>query len=537
LATVLTHLPVTTLHRAARLRTRRRSALLATALTPLALVIDGFHPFTEDGGLYLAGVEKLLHPALFPGSSAFVLAPTHHSAFALLIAGIARFTHLTSSAQLPVLVFALHLLTLWTTLFAAAVLASRCWPSSEARTGALLLLACWLGLPIAGTSLLFMDPYLTARSFSTPCLIFALVGALDATADSPENNTQNRLRAVLLSVGSLAFATVLHPLMAGYALLASVLLCGCRILHRTYRYAALIGISVFALFLAAAIHALAPIEAPAYTEVALTRGYWFLSSWHWYELVGILAPTLILAGYGSISARSSPRLTPQPAEPARALALAAAICALLVTSIALLFAHRTGRNHLVAALQPMRGLQFTYLAMTLSLGATLGRRILRRNGMAWALTVPFLALPLYAASRAATPNTRHIEIPALDSRNDWVHAFLWIRSHTPNNALFALPSNYVGLPREDAQCFRAISERSALADYSKDGGEAAVAPGLTRLWSIGLSAQSTLAIDSDGVRRAKLEPLGISWLILPAGSATHLNCPYSNAAAKVCRLH
>ena len=64
------------------------------------------------------------------------------------------------------------------TLFAAWLLAARCYKSREARGGAVALLAVWLTLPIAGTSLMLMDPYVTARSLSTPCGLLALVGAL-----------------------------------------------------------------------------------------------------------------------------------------------------------------------------------------------------------------------------------------------------------------------------------------------------------------------------------------------------------------------
>ncbi len=64
------------------------------------------------------------------------------------------------------------------TLFAAWVLASRCYASRESRAGAVALLAGWLTIPVAGTSLMLMDPYVTARSISTPCALLALVGAL-----------------------------------------------------------------------------------------------------------------------------------------------------------------------------------------------------------------------------------------------------------------------------------------------------------------------------------------------------------------------
>ena len=54
-----------------------------------------------------------------------------------------------------------------------------------------------------------------------------------------------------------------------------------------------------------------------------------------------------------------------------------------------------------------------------------------------------------------------------------------------------LDSHYITSPGEDAQSFRAIAERSAMPDYSKDGGEASIMPGLTSAWMSGVVAQTT----------------------------------------------
>ena len=56
--------------------------LLVSALAIFAFAVAGYHPFAEDGGLYAAGVERLLDPSLFPHETAFVLAPMRHSLFA-----------------------------------------------------------------------------------------------------------------------------------------------------------------------------------------------------------------------------------------------------------------------------------------------------------------------------------------------------------------------------------------------------------------------------------------------------------------------
>lgn len=500
------------------------------------MAIHGYHPYAEDGGLYLAGVEKLLHPELFPHSSEFVLAPTRFSAFAPLVAEIARLTRLTNGAGFAALIMLLHLATVWATLYTSYILACRCWTSLEARGGALLLLVCWLALPVAGTSLLFMDPYLTARSFSTPCTIAAVVGVVDAAAFFKLGFPANAHRRILLGAGSLALAALLHPLMAIYGLLATLLVAAFLLPWRGIRLAA--ALSVCGVFLGgyATIALLAPPETPDYITIALTRSYWFVSQWRWYEHAGIIAPLAILLGF------ALPRDQPQAQEdrmslpPRRALAVAACVCAVLVTTIALLFAAGGAHTHLVAALQPLRGLQFVYLAMMLHLGATLGERLLRRNKLAWLSAIAVLGGPLFAAAQASTANSAHVELPGVSSPNAWVEAFVWARDNTPSDALFALPPDYISEEGEDAQCFRAIAQRSALADRSKDGGEAAVSPALTPLWAEGQAAQAQLSSESDAARTAKLKPLGVTWLVLPARSETTLDCPYRNDSAKVCRL-
>ena len=205
------------LERVSRKNEHSFAVLLVSALTLLALAIDGYHPYAEDGGLYLAGIKRVLDPALYPRGTAFVLEPTRLSLFAPVVAGIVRLTHL----GLPLVLLALHLTSIWATLFAAWMLASRCWTSRSARAGAVLLLACWLTLPVAGTALTLMDPYLTARSFSTPCMVLALVGVLDMTGRSEPARS---CAAFCCGLSASHFAAAMHPLMAAYALGATLML-------------------------------------------------------------------------------------------------------------------------------------------------------------------------------------------------------------------------------------------------------------------------------------------------------------------------
>jgi hypothetical protein len=55
--------------------------------------------------------------------------------------------------------------------------------------------------------------------------------------------------------------------------------------------------------------------------------------------------------------------------------------------------------------------------------------------------------------------------------------------------LFALDPRYMALPGEDQHGFRAIAQRSALADAVKDSGAASMFPALAAPWTEQLNAQ------------------------------------------------
>jgi type IV secretory pathway VirB2 component (pilin) len=508
----------------------RFARLLTGALSLFSVVINGYHPYAEDGGLYLAGIKRLLNPALFPSQTAFVLEPMRFSLFAPLIAALVRLTHLS----LPGIVLILHLATIWATLFACWQLASRCWATRTARAGAVVLLACWLALPVAGTALVLMDPYLTARSISTPCMVFALVAILDMTRPI-RLETRSRLRNLGLCLASLALAMAMHPLMAVYAAGAALLLALLRSPRPRLRLWGTVTLCALALAAATCVHLAAAPEGAGVTRVALTRTYWFPAEWSWYELLGLAAPLAILSLFAAPRQPARTSLSP-PAQ--LALAQMAIVAGALAFLIAVVFSHASAPNHLVARMQPLRVFQVVYLVMVLLLGAKLGDLVLRRAAWRWAAAMLLLGGVMFAAGRAAFPYSNHLDLPWTTSRNAWVQAFEWIRANTPQQALFALDPDYINAPGEDAQCFRAIAERSALPDYSKDGGEASIAPQLTPAWRAGQQAQRTLAAPSftDAERLAALHPLGVTWIVLNAQYLTSFNCPYANPVVKVCRL-
>ena len=234
--------------------------LILVALAVLTLLLNGYHPLAEDGGLYVAGVQLTLNPALFPHYTVFVSEHLHFSVFAPVLA---FFVHLTHLSLAWILLFT-DLFSLWLTFYAAHRILQRAVSSEAAQLAGLCLLAAFWTLPIAGTSLLLMDPYVTARSLSTPLSLLAVAFALD---DRPT------FLPLLWSALCLALAAAFHPLMAAYAFAFILIL---RLTRLRQRYVAYAILTLSALALAAILHTVAPTETPAIIAAEKSRYYWFL---------------------------------------------------------------------------------------------------------------------------------------------------------------------------------------------------------------------------------------------------------------------
>jgi hypothetical protein len=513
-----------------RFRSDRAAAFaVVSAATALAVGIEGYHPYAEDGGIYVAGVKRLLDAGLYPHDAAFAMEPARWSLFAPMVAALVRVTHV----PLPWMLLALHVATVWATLFGTWMLAARCFARAEARAGAVVLLACWLGLPVAGTALYVMDPYLTARSLATPAMLLAMVGALEATAWK-EGSLWPRRRGWMTWMVGLAACAMMHPLTALYATIATVVLACLRARHSEVRIGGTAALCVTAIAAAACAQMFVPAETAAYLQAALSRSYWFLSQWRWYEMVGLAAPVAILGAVGWLSRRGEKWNNESGAT--RALARMAVIAAALACGVVVLFAREDATRHLVARMQPLRMFQMVYVVMVMVIGGRLGDIVVGRSAWRWAASVTVLGGVMFGAARAEYAHTSHLELPWTHSRNAWVQGFEWVRGNTPKDGLFAMDADYIHAPGEDAQNFRAIAERSVLPDASKDGGEASIAPDLAKAWAQGVAAQDGLSAISDGERVARLTPLGVTWIVLDAGARTQFECPYASAQVRVCRI-
>lgn len=472
----------------------------------LALAVHGYHPYSEDGGIYMAAAEHALSPRLFPHLPQFADAHVTCVFFSRIMAVISTLTHL----PLTWIFFLAYTASIYLTLSALSTLLRLCMQQSTARWYALLLFTATITTPVAGTSIITIDPYLSSRSLSLPLLLLAIAESL--------RPHPRWLRMTMY----LVFGALLHPLVAA-----------CGILLITLNYALqrgkrswVIAISAFSLITATILHLLAPAETAAYYEAVLSRPYWFLLRWEWYEILGVIAPILLLL----LFLRNRPAyVTPAFVTLIRSLCIGGGI----TLAVNLIFAHPDSGNHLVASLQSLRFFAFIYITLTLALGSLLARMHSRWPAM---LFTGALAGLLCFVQRTTYPSTVHLELPGRKLTNDWERVFLWVSQHTPQDALFALDADYNDLPGEDTHLFRAIALRDALPDFSKDGGIAAVKPSIAEAWSNGVRLQHGLNLQDDATRVANLRPAGVTWIILPPAATTRLVCPYNLHGIRVCKL-
>lgn len=495
----------------ARKETFTRATLLRlAALTPAVLLIHGYHPFADDAAIYVAGIRKLLHPAMFQIDAPFVAANTHLSVFAHVLAWMVRLTHL----PLSIVLLAAYLASIYLFLLGAWLVATRLFHRTAQIWFAVLLAAACFTLPVAGTALVIMDPYVTARSFSTPLALFAVAAVLD-----------RRWWATALLIVLMA---LMHPLMAVYA--AALVVLYAVIDAGRLRVAVALGLAGIA---AAGIIALETRHLPvphAYFDAmhSSARTFLYLSQWKWYEDLGLAVPLLLflLAAFSPHHGR------------VRNLCRAGAILGCAGIAAAFLFVHPSGPFFLVR-LQILRSFHPLYLTGVLLAGGWLGKTFAvhpRTRFVAVALLAAFAA-SLFAAQRAEYPQSAHIEWPGAQPRNPWAQAYIWIRNNTPKNAIFAADPHLIFRDGVDQQGFRATAKRSLLANDKDEGVVAVMDPSIAPQWDVQRNAQEGINSMTDAQRSHLLKPFGVTWLLLPADSATNFPCPYRNNAAKVCRLN
>jgi hypothetical protein len=478
---------------------------ILSLLTPFVLLVHGYHPFADDAGIYVAGIRSMLDPRLFVADAEFVTAHTHLSIFSHLFAGAIRLFHV----PLELALLTAYLLSIFAFLLGCLRLSQRIFKDAHIQWGATLLSAALFTLPVAATALAIMDPYVTARSFSTPFSLFALAACMD--------------RVWFRAAGWLLLTTIMHPLMGVY--LAAFLLTYLLISEGRWIWFVLSCVCAFAsggVLYVLTQHAALP---EGYREAALSRRYFFLSQWQWFEWLGLAIPLLLML---TASLRSSNRAV-------RNLCTACMATGTTACLISICFIHTSG-SFFLARLQPLRAFQVIYIIGVLLLGGFLANYLRGSRAIAGAVLLMLSAGFMMFVQGQTYQTSAHIEWPFLTPRNPWQQAFLWVRSNTPRNAVFALDSDYTKERAEDTQGFRATAGRSALVDDLKDGGVVAIFPALAPQWKKQRDLEIGLNRITDEERIARLRPLGVTWLLLSSRSKTDFDCPYLNSDVKVCKL-
>ncbi|MDP9171276.1 MAG: hypothetical protein M3N54_11715 [Acidobacteriota bacterium] len=492
------------------LRTSRvRTALALLAITAAGLLVHGYHLGTDDAAIYAPGMKRAADPSLYPFNSEFFMNHAGWSVFPQLVGGTARLTGMPIDAA----IFLWYLGSMLAVLTAALFFLRACFPTASSHWTGVGTLAVLLNVPVAGTALLIADPYLTARSLSTATTLFAITAIL----------TNRPLRAALLIAASL----VIHPQMAVFGMLFAA----CHAVARKSGPPAEWARARAAVSMGAILPLLTLDFHPArgtYREILVSRGYFLVSTWHWWEWVGIFAPLTILALLPGLLRRPTPTL--------RAACRASVLLGLIATVSGVVIASSRSFQ-MIARIQPMRSFHPIYMILFLLLGGLLGEYVLKHRWWRHAAFFGTLAGAMLTVEVATYPMSPHVEWPGAAYGGGWPSAFLWIRSNTPKNAVFAINPDYMLRPGVDLHGFRALAERSVLADNVKDSGAVSVFPGLADDWQ----RQTDALKGWHGFRRRDFETLsttwGIEWVVIGRSHPSDgLNCRFENDVVKVCRI-
>jgi len=467
-------------------------------------LVHGYHPFAEDAEIYLPGVERILHPELFPTGQEFFLSHAHMTLFPNVVAFSLRVTHL----PLEVGLFLWHLASIFLLLLACWELSGLLFPGAKrARWGGVCLVAALLTIPVAGTALYIMDQYLNPRNLAAFAGVFMLARTLE----------KKYLRALLW----LGFAACMHPLMWVFPFSFCVLFLVMKKIEGLWRKTSPAALAALLLGMP-----LAMAPSAAYHEAARRHGFHYIQRWAWYELLGAIAPLLLFWWFG----RKARGRWPGVERVSRAFVVYGVIYLLMALVVDL-----PARFEALARLQPLRSLHFLYIVMFVTVGGFLGDYVLKNRVWRWLLLFAPLLGGMFLAQRSLFPASAQVEWPGAAPRNPWAQAFVWIRQNTPVSAVFALDPEYMDIAGEDEIGFRCLTERSRLADDVKDNGVVSMFPHLAEKWWNQVQAQTPWKNLLLGDFMRLKNTYGAGWVVVQQPVAG-LDCRYKNAAVRVCRI-
>ena len=485
---------------------RKRNIFLVLAFSIFGFVVMGYHPGIEDDGVYLTAVKSDMNPALYPHDSEFFRVQLQATLFDKWVAGFVQLTHIPVAATELLWQFAsivLMILGCWG-------IARTLFPQARAQWAGVALFAAMFTLPVSGTALYLADQHLHPRNLATALILLAVFRIMAG----------QRLQAVPL----LMLSFVLHPIMAAFGISFCFFL----------TIALLDPVHVWLRSLRSSLAAAVPLgwifesPTPIWRQALQTRRYLFLYQWTWYEWLGALAPLFLFWLLWRIAQKRG------ETNLAR-FALAVFAYGVFQQAVAMVM---LGSPSLVrlTPLQPMRFLQLIYCFMALLGGCLLGKFLLKASVWRWAVFLLLINTGMFAAQRELFPSSEHLELPGMRTSNPWLQAFAWIRINTPADAYFALDPRYLEAPGEDSHSFRALAERSQLADAIKDTAMVTQVPELGPTWEHQVAAQA----EWDKFKLADFERLktefGVNWVLVNYPQPAGLPCSWHNDTLSVCRV-
>ena len=485
---------------------RKRNILLILAFSLIAVAVMGYHPGIEDDGVYLTAVKGDLNPVLYQHDAQFFRVQLEATLFDKWVAGFIQFTHIPVDVTELLLQFASILLIIVGCWSIARVL----FTEERARWAGVALTAAMMTLPVAGTALYLADQHLHPRNVSTAIILFAVSRILE--------------KKMWQAVPLLMLSFVLHPIMASLGIsfccfLAISMLDPVHVWLRSLRDSLASTVPLGWIF---------ESPTPIWHKALQTRTYFFLYRWTWYEWLGALAPLALFCILWRIALKRGKTVLAR-------FGLAIFAYGIFQFGVALIIQEIPSFIRLTP-LQPMRFLHLIYFCMTLVGGCLIGKYFLKASAWRWALFLVVINAGMYASQRALYPGSLHLELPGRRSANPWLQSFAWIRNNTPADAYFAMDPRYLEAPGEDYHSFRALAERSQMADALKDTAVVTQVPDLGPDWDRQVTAQAGWKeFKIADFQRLKAD-FGVDWVLVSYPQTAGLDCPWHNDTLVVCRI-
>jgi hypothetical protein len=273
----------------------------------------------------------------------------------------------------------------------------------------------------------------------------------------------------------------------------------------------------------------APAQDP-YREALYARDFYFLSTWTWYHWLGLLAPLAFLLWFWKGNLRGTTQEFRRISFVLIPFGIVSIVGGAIISS--------THNLDMFARLQPLRCFHLITLIFMLLLAGLIGEYTSARK-LNWMLPTLLtgLTVGMSYVGYATYPYSPRIELPGLSpASNAWLDTTLWIRHNTPQDAIFAVDARYMAAKGVDVHGFRAIAERSALADYYKDGGVVAIFPNLATEWKQMSDATTGLnSFDAEQFTRLAHE-YPVTWTVIHGAAPNGMYCPYDEQGYAVCQI-